>query len=86
MTIKGLHFLLTCSACPEQYDVEDQHGNSCGYIRLRHGELRCDYPYIGCETIYFDDEWMGSFDDNEQRMKYLRTIADKLLAKIKENQ
>lgn len=86
MIIKGLNFLLTCSVCPEQYDVGNEKGDIVGYVRLRHGELTCSYPYVGGETIYlhyFDDNWMGRFDDDEQRMMYLNIIAEKIINKVK---
>lgn len=89
MQIKGLLFLQTSLACPEQYDVEDSSGNQVGYVRLRYGRLKCQYPYVGGEIIYkydFNDEWLGSFESNEDRMKHLEAIADKILEKLnKEN-
>lgn len=86
MNIKGLNFELSCSACPEQYDVYDNKGNQVGYVRLRWGELRCDYPDVGGETIYqkeFGDNLQGSFDTANQRDKYLTIIAGKILQKIR---
>lgn len=42
---------MTCGACPEQYDA--YVGNrQVGYLRLRHGIFRVDYPDCGEETIY----------------------------------
>ena len=87
MEIKGLIFYKTCEACPEQYEVfkEKEH---VGYVRLRFGVLRCDYPDVGGETIYvetFDDEFKGNFDSREEQLKYLWIIADKILEKISEN-
>lgn len=42
------HFILeqTCYAYPEQYDVF-LDGKQVGYLRLRHGYFRCDYPNCG---------------------------------------
>ena len=39
------HFIveMTCFACPEQYDVF-LDGEQVGYLRLKHGVFRCDYP------------------------------------------
>jgi hypothetical protein len=42
---------LTCLACPEQYDAY-LDGEQVGYLRLRHGEFRVDFPDVGGETIY----------------------------------
>ena len=77
MVIEGLYFVLTSAVCPEQYDVFHV-GNQVGYVRLRHGCLRCYYPDCGGDIIYrasFDDEWKGCFDDEGERMKYLTEIA-----------
>lgn len=85
MNIKGLYFYLTCSACPEQYDVENSYGNLVGYVRLRWGTLSCEYPNVGGEVIYtanIGDGLTGCFESDEQRMKHLNNIADKILEKI----
>lgn len=70
-------FERTCGACPEQYDVYLE-GNQVGYVRLRWGSLRCDYPNVGGETIYqhsFRDAFSGCFDNDEQRDYHLDLIA-----------
>ena len=89
MVIKGLDFFKTCLACPEQYDVFDENENLVGYVRLRWGGLTCKYPDVGGEEIYYasvGDGWTGTFESEEQRIKYLNNIADKILEKIrKEN-
>jgi hypothetical protein len=85
MTIKGLDFIETCSACPEQYDVKDERGNMVGYVRLRYGGLTCEYPDVGGELIYsqyFDNDWMGCFESDEQCKSCLSIIADRILEKI----
>ena len=86
MVIKGLKFVKTCDACPEQYDVTDSIGRQVGYVSLRYGGLRCDYPDVGGETIYYadlDDEWLGEFINEKERKLHLNEIADKLLEKIR---
>lgn len=85
MNIKGLNFKCTCSVCPEQYDVFDNNENIVGYVRLRWGYLRCDYPDVGGEVIYeadIGDGFCGEFENGEQRMKHLNNIADKIIKKI----
>lgn len=75
------YFLKTCEACPEQYDVYTKNGDQVGYVRLRWGTLRVDYPKVGCETIYeykFEDGMKGGFDDQEERDTYLNQIVDTL--------
>ncbi len=49
--ILGCEIVQTCAACPEQYEVflEDQQ---IGYLRLRHGTFRADYPDCGGITVY----------------------------------
>lgn len=79
--IGGLLFVGTCSACPEQYDVYDNTFKQVGYIRLRFGHLRCDYPDCGGDTIYyhmFYDDWQGEFDSEEDRLMHLNLIAEKI--------
>ncbi|MDR2446520.1 MAG: type II toxin-antitoxin system RelB/DinJ family antitoxin [Treponema sp.] len=79
LSFDGLLFVMTCEACPEQYDVFDMSGKQVGYVRLRHGELRCDHPVCGGETIYkvytIGD---GCFDTDEERDFHLGEIARKL--------
>lgn len=68
--ILGYTLVMTCGACPEQYDVFDSDGNQVGYLRLRHGNFRADYPEHSGETVYkhsFDDGWKGIFDDDERK-------------------
>ena len=84
MIIKGLSFNKTCSACPEQYDV-DYNGKQVGYIRLRWGRLAVKYPDVGGEIIYeasIGDGLTGEFESEEQRQYHLANIADKILEKV----
>lgn len=48
---RNITLRLTCSACPEQYDafIGDR---KVGYLRLRWGEFRVDYPDCGGEMTY----------------------------------
>jgi hypothetical protein len=81
----GLELQMTCSACPEQYDVF-KDGKQVAYYRLRHGEFSVDYPECGGETIYeAEPSGDGIFDDNE-RLVYLSKAMRALLYKIKELQ
>lgn len=85
MIIKGLNFVETSIACPEQYDVYDSSGNQRGYVRYRWGVLRCDFPYSGGETIYkqqIGDNFDGCL--GLQQDYYLNIIADKILEKLLE--
>jgi hypothetical protein len=78
MKIKGYDFKLTCSACPEQYDVFDSNGTQVAYVHLRWGGLYASCPDCGGETVYSVDldHNYGSFDSDEERMRHLNAIAD----------
>lgn len=68
-----LHFELTCQACPEQYDVFDEHDKIVAYVRLRWGHLRIYCPDVGGTLIYeqsFDDEYKGIFNDEEREFYF----------------
>jgi hypothetical protein len=74
--IDGLKLVCTCMACPEQYDVFDSSGNKVGYLRLRHGTFRADFPDCGGETVYRSSTLGdGTFDDAERDVELGRAIA-----------
>lgn len=72
----------TCWACPEQYDVflgEKQ----VGYLRLRYGMFRCEYPDVGGEIIYTNTECGdGTFDDDETRERCLEAAVAAIAKKL----
>lgn len=78
IVIDGMLFQMTCSACPEQYDVW-YNEKQIGYIRLRWGILRAYYPsHMGdkvYEAIIGDGEWQGHFSNEEERIEHLSNIA-----------
>ncbi len=85
MRILGLDFRPTCFACPEQYDVYDDHGNQVGYVRLRRGHIEAQYPYCGGATVYecdFVDCNDGIFSNDTDRQLHLSQIARILYAHI----
>jgi hypothetical protein len=88
LLVRGLKFVLTCRMCPEQYDVFDKNNVKIGYVHLRHGHLRCDYPDVGEKTIYSHD--MGddavAFKDNNEQYLYLNKIAKRIKREILNNQ
>lgn len=62
-----LTFVQTSPACPEQYDAVDEAGQQVGYLRLRHGRFRVDYPHNGGPTIYeAQPQGDGLFEDEER--------------------
>lgn len=74
--IHGYKFILTCCACPEQYDVYDQTGNQVAYCRLRHGTFTVSCPDVGGELVYYTtlNAGDGVFSENE-RLPKLTTAA-----------
>lgn len=73
--INGLKLVLTCPACPEQYDVFNAEGKQVGYLRLRHGYFRADYPDCGGETVYESQpKGDGIFDDNERMPELTKAV------------
>ena len=79
--IRGCKLLLTCSCCPEQYDVF-KGDIQIGYLRLRHGQFRADYPDCGEQTVYETESCKGDgyFEDDE-REKFLRLAVAALISK-----
>lgn len=80
--INKIRLVKTCDEYPEQYEayLGKKH---VGYLRLRNGWFRVDYPDCGDETIYeaypIGD---GSFT-NEERKHYLDEAKKHILAKIR---
>lgn len=76
-TIKGLDFVQTCFACPEQYDVFSNGEQVC-YVRLRWGSLYAECPDVGGTTVYeadIGDGTAGIFESEDQRQYHLMQIA-----------
>lgn len=64
--MKDYELIMTCGACPEQYDVM-LDGEKVAYLRLRHGMFRADVPDCGGETVYqASPKGDGMFEDNER--------------------
>ena len=65
---------LTCLMCPEQWEVFDSCSNQVGYIRLRHGDFRVDYPDCSGKTLlelHSGEYGDGGFNDERTRNIYL---------------
>lgn len=90
LNIGNFGFIQTCNSRPCQFDVvylqEDQEPWQVGYVRLRGGRLRCDFPDVGGETIYCynygDDKYRGDFIDETDRMYHLNLIAYAIKKKL----
>jgi hypothetical protein len=76
-----IRLVKTCSACPEQYDAF-LDGAQVGYLRLRHGQFRVDFPDHNGEAIYeASPQGDGKFEEHE-RDYYLRFAVDAILKRI----
>lgn len=75
---------MTCLACPEQYDAfVDDSETQVGYLRLRHGHFRVDFPDCSGETIYeATPRGDGQFEADE-RHHYLSCAVDAIEKRIK---
>jgi hypothetical protein len=73
----------TCGACPEQYDVF-LGTEQVGYLRLRHGYFRADYPGCGHETVYeAHTRGDGCFNDDEERDLHLTRAIEAIDKKVR---
>ena len=76
LSVGDFIFVLTCTACPEQYDVFDLHGNQVAYVRLRFGNLYAKCPDYGDHEIYqANPNGSGCFANDEERQYHLSNIA-----------
>lgn len=84
MNIDQIELVMTCAACPEQYDAFYE-GKKVGYLRLRHGEFRVDFPECGDETIFYSEEMQGDgkFEDDE-RDEFLLKAKQAIVKRLKE--
>ena len=62
--------MMTCSACPEQYDVY-KGANQVGYLRLRHGSFRAEYPDCGGKEVYYANTGYGDFENDKDRAVHI---------------
>ena len=83
MEINGFNLIETCGACPEQYDVMLGE-KKVGYLRLRHGYFRADYPGCGGRTVYEAyPEGDGIFAGYEERMLHLTEAVNAIERALK---
>lgn len=73
--VDGFKLVCTSIACPEQYDVFDGD-TQVGYLRLRHGFFRADYPDHGGVTVYESStRGDGLFEDDERETELRNAVA-----------
>lgn len=80
---------LTCSACPEQYDLYSLLDKQIkGYFRVRWSTFTCEFPDVGGELVYEsdidEDGWSGSFNSHEQRIEELTKAIKEIIKKLRE--
>lgn len=81
-TAHGLKLVETCGGCPEQYDVFTEDGIQVGYLRLRHGTFRVDYPACGDEVIYLANPQGDGVFQEDERMEYLAQALIAIRSKL----
>jgi hypothetical protein len=81
INIKGITLVLTGAGCPEQYDAF-LGSEKVGYLRLRHGHFRVDYPSYGGETIYEASTIGDGVFDAKERNHYLTKAVAAILRKL----
>ena len=76
--ILGCKLVLTCFACPEQYDVY-YDGEEVGYFRLRHGYFTANYKKPGGPIVYEVSTYGDGIFDNAERKPQLKAAVKALL-------
>lgn len=82
MIINGYELELTCSACPEQYDVT-KDGQKVGYLRLRHGYFTADYMKCGGKTVFKAEPEGDGIFENHERIGCLTRAINAIDAELK---
>lgn len=75
---EGVTVVQTCGACPEQYDVFFDK-RQIGYLRLRHGYFRADYPECMGETVYDAEPNGDGCFDMAERADHLEAAVEALV-------
>jgi hypothetical protein len=79
--MENIKLVETCGACPEQYDAfigKEQ----VGYLRLRHGYFRVDYPSSGGEVIYEAEPKGDGMFKSDEREFYLNEAKNAIMNKL----
>lgn len=79
----GLTLVITCPACPEQYDVF-KGDKQVAYFRLRHGVFTVDYPDVEGDEIYYAEPKGNGIFDKDERLNYMAKAMRVVLNKINE--
>lgn len=79
-----IELVMTCGACPEQYDAKYQ-GKQVGYLRLRHGMFRVDAPDCGKQTIYEANPIGDGCFMEDERDSYLKEARAAIAAWLEDH-
>ena len=75
-------WIITCSACPVQFDIYTSLGKRIAYFRFRGNILSVNNYYgaeIGDEMIYFDDTtYKGSYLSQEELDQIVPIVEQKI--------
>ena len=74
MQILGYELVMTCGACPEQYDVFSEGGERVGYLRLRNGSFTAQHSPSGKEVYSASTIGDGVFDDGERDEHLIKAV------------
>jgi hypothetical protein len=86
-----LDFFMTCSTCPEQYDVF-LGTKQIGYVRLRGARLQAAYPNVDADYSFVhhfsseNDYWKGRFYSDNERNYWLDCVGKHLYNKFLESE
>lgn len=86
LEISGYKLVLTCGACPEQYDVFDSSGKQVAYFRLRHGVFRAECPDVFGEQVYRSTPKGDGIFISDERLQELTAAIEKVDEWVKRQQ
>ncbi|SDJ07497.1 hypothetical protein SAMN05444157_1602 [Frankineae bacterium MT45] len=66
-----MELTMTCSACPEQYDLVDDDRERIAYFRLRHGYFAVVVPDVGGDQVYGSETIGDGLFDGSERADHL---------------
>lgn len=84
MNTSDIELVMTCPACPEQYDAFFE-GAHIGYLRLRHGLFSVRCPDADGEVVFSSDTHGDGEFQQYEREKYLNLAKQAIIEYIKRN-
>ena len=74
-------WIMTCLACPVQFDIYTSLGKRIAYFRFRGGNLSVnnyDGNTIGNDMIYFDNTYEGGYLSQEELDQIVPIVEQKI--------